>query len=134
MMRPFLGAPKLAANRGMTAMKSHLRLPGAVIAALALASAASPALAQSAPPYGYWSTADGGERLLITQSAQCSLADGQGRITVSGSCSWNASYGGGILTIMSAQNYRPAPIYFNVVWVNATTITVEGDTFYKRAG
>ena len=84
------------------------------------------------PPYGFWTTANGFEQLLITQSAQCSLADRNGRPTTSGSCSWNASYAGGILTIMSSKLYKPAPIYFNVVWVNQTTISVNGDIFYQR--
>jgi len=33
---------------------------------------------------------------------------------------------------MSNQLYRPAPIYFNVVWVNQGVITVQGDVFYRR--
>jgi hypothetical protein len=64
----------------------------------------------------------------VTQGGQCSLADGNGQPTTSGSCSWNATYGG-ILTIMSDQLYRPGPVYFNVVWVDNTTIKVEGDVF-----
>lgn len=105
---------------------------GAALAGLALAAAATAAHAQSAPPFGFWTTADGSEQLLITQSAQCSLADRYGRPTTSGSCSWNPSYAGGILTIMSSQLYKPAPIYFNVIWVNQTTIKVNGDVFYRR--
>ena len=75
---------------------------GAALAGLTLAAAATAAHAQAPPPYGFWTTADGAEQLLITQSAQCSLADRNGRPTTSGSCSWNASYAGGILTIMSS--------------------------------
>jgi len=112
----------------------RLAMAASALAASALGLAATPALAQSAPPVGFWTTADGSEQLLITQSGQCSLADRYGRPTTSGSCSWNASYAGGILTIMSAQLYRPAPIYFNVIWVNQNTIRVEGDVFYRRAG
>ena len=112
-------------------MMKQLRI-AALAAAMVMTAAA--AHAQSAPPIGFWVTADGGERLLITQSGQCSLANAYGQIITSGPCSWNSSYGGGILTVMSQQTYRPAPVYFNVVWVNATTIRVEGDVFYKRAG
>ena len=97
-----------------------------------LLSGAGPAHAQAAPPIGFWVTQDGGERLLITAGGECSLADGNGRITTSGSCSWNSTSRGGILTIMSNQLYRPAPIYFNVVWVNQGVITVQGDVFYRR--
>ena len=100
--------------------------------AATLVFAPRPALAQSAAPVGFWSTADGGEQLLITQSGECSLADRYGRPTTSGSCSWNSSYAGGILTIMSNQLYRAAPIYFNVVWVNQGVIRVQGDVFYRR--
>jgi hypothetical protein len=52
--------------------------------------------------------------------------------TTSGPGKWNPSSRGGILTIMSSQTYRPAPVYFNVVWVNQSTITVEGDVFYRQ--
>jgi hypothetical protein len=85
----------------------------------------------SAAPVGFWSTGNGAEQLLISQSG-CSLANGAGVPTTSGPCSWNASSRGGILTIMSSQTRRPAPVYFNVVWVNQSTITVEGDVFYRR--
>lgn len=114
-------------------MKQSWARAGAAIGAMLLVGAASAAHAQSAPPIGFWSTDDGSERLLITQSGMCSLADRNGRPTTSGPCSWNSSYGGGILTVMSQQTYRPAPIYFNVVWINAT-ISVQGDVFHKRAG
>ena len=30
------------------------------------------------------------------------------------------------------QLVHPAPIYYNVVWVNAKQITVYGDVFYKQ--
>lgn len=94
--------------------------------------AAGAAHAQAAPPFGFWATADGSEQLMVTQSGMCSLADRNGRPTTSGSCSWNATYAGGILTIMSSQLYRPAPIYFSVIWVNQNTIKVQGDVFYRR--
>ena len=110
------------------------KLASAAIAAMTLTFAAAPALAQAAAPVGFWVTQDGSEQLLITQNGQCSLADRNGRPTTSGSCSWNSTSRGGILTIMSQQLYRPAPIYFNVVWMNQNTISVEGDVFYRRAG
>jgi hypothetical protein len=99
------------------------------IMAILLGVSAHLAVAQSPPPFGFWAT-NSGETLLVSAS-QCSLAL-NGKITTSGSCSWNATYAGGILTIMSNQLYRPAPVYFNVIWVNQQTITVNGDTFSRR--
>ncbi len=87
--------------------------------------------AEASPPVGFWTTITGSEQLLVSQSG-CSLANAAGVPTTSGPCSWNPSSRGGILTIVSSQTRRPAPVYFNVVWVNQSTITVEGDVFYRR--
>jgi hypothetical protein len=104
------------------------------VAALSLVGLAGAAHAQGAPAQvGVWSTQDGSENLTVTQGAACALTDRNGRPTTSGSCSWTAHAAGGILTIMSAQLYRAAPIYFSVVWVNQNTITVDGDTLYRRS-
>ncbi|MCV7199074.1 hypothetical protein [Mycobacterium angelicum] len=86
----------------------------------------------AAAPVGFWATANGSEQLLVSASG-CSLANGAGVPTTSGPCKWNPSSRGGILTIISSQTRRPAPVYFNVVWVNQSTITVEGDVFYRRS-
>jgi hypothetical protein len=113
-------------------MKITARSLGPAIAGLALAGLATAAHAQGAPaPIGVWSTANGSEQLTVTQTGACALT-APGRGVISGSCSWRASAQGGILTIMSAQNYQPAPIYFNVVWVNQNTISVDNDVFYRR--
>ncbi|OBI79073.1 hypothetical protein A9X01_26610 [Mycobacterium asiaticum] len=85
----------------------------------------------AAAPVGFWTTGNGSEQLLVSQSG-CSLANAAGVPTTSGPCSWNASSNGGILTIISSQTRRPSPVYFNVLWVNQSTITVEGDVFYRR--
>lgn len=85
----------------------------------------------AAAPVGFWITGNGSEQLLVSQSG-CSLANAAGVPTTSGPCSWNASSNGGILTIISSQTRRPAPVYFNVLWVNQSTITVEGDVFYRQ--
>jgi len=92
------------------------------------------AFAQSQMPFGYWTTAHGEETLLISNSG-CKLdGSARGRMeTVSvGACSWRPSSRGGILTIMSTMTYRPAPVYFNVVWINKSQISVQGDIFYRR--
>lgn len=87
--------------------------------------------AEASAPVGFWTTSTGSEQLLVSQSG-CSLANGAGVPTTSGPCSWNPSSRGGILTIVSSQTRRPAPVYFNVLWVDQSTITVEGDVFYRR--
>ena len=84
-----------------------------------------PALAQAPAPFGFWMT-QSGETLLITQQGECSQGL-NGSITVAGRCTWNSSSRGGILTI-----YGNGPVYYNVVWVNQTTITVWGDVFTLR--
>jgi hypothetical protein len=103
-----------------------------VLASALLAASVGVGNAESPPPFGFWTTPDGSEQLLVTQGGQCSLADGSGQITTSGSCSWNGSSGGGILTVMSDQQFQRAPVYFNVIWVNVTPINVNGDPFYLR--
>jgi len=97
---------------------------GAVI----LAAAASPAFAQAAPPVGVWQTADRSE-MLVVSNGTCRFT--AGRQLIIGRCGWQASSRGGILTIMNQTNYRPAPIRYSVVWINATTISVFGDVFHK---
>jgi len=89
------------------------------------------AVAQGAPaPIGYWTTDDGSETLLIEQSGTCKFAGG--KLVILGRCSWNPSSRGGILTIMNVYNYKPAPIYYNIVWVDRRTIRVYGDVFHRR--
>jgi hypothetical protein len=89
-----------------------------------------PAHAQAPPPIGTWANQTG-EVLVVLASGQCQLGV-NGTVTTSGACSWNPSYAGGILTVISQELRTPAPVYFNVVWVNQTTITVNGDVLTKR--
>ena len=110
-------------------IKKCIAAAGFVIGALAVSTGV--AHADAAAPVGFWTTQNGSEQLLVSQSG-CSLANAAGVPTTSGPCKWNPSSRGGILTVMSSQTYRPAPVYFNVVWVNQSTITVEGDVFYRR--
>ena len=97
--------------------------------ALVLAAAASPALAQASPPVGVWQTPNHGEMLVVMSNGTCRFT--AGRQLIIGRCGWQASSRGGILTIMNQTNYKPAPIRYSVVWINATTITVFGDVFHK---
>jgi hypothetical protein len=39
---------------------------------------------------------------------------------------------GGILTIMNTNQFQPAPIYENIVWINRSSISVWGDVFIRR--
>ena len=111
-------------------LKKCVAATGLVIGALAVSPGVAHADAAAAP-VGFWTTQYGSEQLLVSQSGY-SLANAAGVPTTSGPCKWNPSSRGGILTIISSQTYRPAPVYFNVVWVNQSTITVEGDVFYRR--
>jgi hypothetical protein len=112
-------------------VKAKKYVAAAGLAAGLLATSTGVAHAAASAPLGFWTTRDGSEQLLVSQSG-CSLANAAGVPTTSGPCNWNPSSRGGILTIMSSQTRRPAPVYFNVVWVNESTITVEGDVFYRR--
>ena len=107
-----------------------------LIAPLCLLLCAVPldARAQAVPPIGQWSTADGHERLLVTRNGYCDFAaEGpSGQTHILGSCSWRSSSRGGILTIMNTNQFKPAPIYENIVWINDRSISVWGDVFYRR--
>lgn len=112
-------------------VKKYLAAAGLVIGLLTVSTGIANASGVAAP-VGFWVNGSGSEQLLVSQNG-CSLANAAGVPTTSGACSWNASSRGGILTIMSSQTRRPSPVYFNVIWVNQSTITVEGDVFYRRA-
>ena len=106
-----------------------------LIVLLSLVLTVSPgiALAQTtAPvPLGFWTTADGGERLLVQPGAFCSFVATAGT-NVGGNCGWTPSSRGGILSIWYSTIGGPAQVQFNVVWINETTISVWGDVFYRR--
>src|SRR3954468_23665777 len=100
---------------------------GALVALLLPAAA----MAQSAPPIGLWATADGSEQLYVGNDGQCMLSVG-GTPSSAGACSWDATYSGGILTVMSTMTYQPAPVYFNITYIDQGTISVEGDVMTRR--
>jgi len=89
------------------------------------------ARAQAAPsPIGTW--ANQTEGLVVQQSGACAFLF-NGKVTSSGTCKWeNASAKGGILDLQYPMPLAPGHIYWSVVWVNQTTITVNGDVFYKK--
>ncbi|ODQ99092.1 hypothetical protein BST27_22300 [Mycobacterium intermedium] len=115
-------------------MKKSVAVAG-LVAGLAtglFAASAGIAHANASAPVGFWVNQTGSEQLLVSANG-CSLADGAGIPTTSGPCSWNPSSNGGILTILSSRTRTPSPVYFNVLWINQTTISVYGDVFYRRA-
>jgi len=92
------------------------------------------AAAQEAPPpIGYWTTERGDETLYVSENGLCKYEGPSAGILVVGNCSWQATSRGGILTIVTTGGPRPAPVYYNIVWINQTTISVWGDIFYRRA-
>ena len=95
------------------------------------AMAAVPVLAQAYAPIGYWTTADNGERLSVEANAQCSF-EATGGAPFGGNCTWQSTSRGGILSVYYSTIAGPAAVRWSVVWVNQTTITVDGDTFYRR--
>ena len=92
---------------------------------------AGPVLAQAYAPIGYWTTADNGERLSVEANSQCSF-EATGGAPFGGNCTWQSTSRGGILSIYYSTIGGPAAVRWSVVWVNQTTITVNGDVFYRR--
>ena len=90
-----------------------------------------PAQAQAAVPVGFWVTADGGERLLVQSNAQCSFA-ATGAAAWGGSCTWDSTSRGGILSVWYGTIAGPAAVRWSVVWVDQSTITVNGDVFHRQ--
>ena len=95
----------------------------------AIGMSALSALAQSAPaPVGVWYS-DAGETMVIGQTCQI---EANGTVGAIGSCSWDPSSNGGILTIMNVNAYQPAPVYFNIVWIDDSSFSISGDVFHRR--
>jgi hypothetical protein len=89
------------------------------------------ARAQTAPaPIGNW--ANQTEGLVVQQNGACAFLL-NGKVTSSGTCSWeNASAKGGILDMQYPMPLAPGHIRWSVIYVNQTTITLDGDVFYKK--
>jgi len=106
-----------------------MRLRTAIAALALFYSAAS--FAQSAPPpVGNWQS-QSNEILSVSPNGYCEFGI-NGTYTTYGACSWNATARGGVLTIINVTTYKPAPVYFNVQWIDNDTISVFGDTFYRQ--
>ena len=87
-----------------------------------------PAQAQAPMPFGRWRTSPPGEEMLINKDGTCAMFY-QGTVSAQGVCTWNPSSKGGILTLTYPMPLEPGKIYWSVVWINRTTITIQGDTF-----
>ena len=103
----------------------------AVFVALACALCPSPVQAQSPPPIGHWATSPPGEDLYVYQNGTCAFLY-RGRVQQQGRCSWNSTSRGGILTITYPMPLEPGKVRYNIVWINARTISVFGDIMHRQ--
>lgn len=109
-------------------MRGSIRLGAAAATAL---SALGTAAAQSAPPFGYWEEESGGQYLnWSTTDGACSFA-ANGTVTA-GICDWQPTSTGGVLTLTYQWTIAPGHLYFNVLWQDQDTITIEGFVFHKK--
>ena len=103
----------------------------AVLVVALMIGMASWARAESAAPIGRWIGENTGDQIVFNQGGKCSVS---GMVNVEGTCQWKATTStGGILTL----NYvhvlpEPAHIYYNVTWINPSTILVNSVERFKR--
>jgi len=88
--------------------------------------------AQAAPPpIGVWGNKT--EGLVVQQSRTCGFLV-NGKVAYSGTCYWEMpSARGGILDLTYPMPLAPGHIRWSVIYVNQTTITLDGDVFYKKS-
>ena len=88
--------------------------------------------AQSAPPpIGVWGNKT--EGLVVQQSGTCGFLV-NGKVAYTGTCHWEVPTArGGILDMVYPMPVAPGHIRWSVVWINQTTITVDGDVFSKKS-
>jgi hypothetical protein len=90
----------------------------------------SEARAQASPPFGTWGSTAGPATFFVSPQ-NCFFESRLYNFRILGTCSWNPSSNGGILTIFNVYQNN-APFYYNVVYVNATTISIEGEIFERQ--
>ena len=95
----------------------------------ALLGGSAPVLAQAPPPLGHWRSGTSTAQLYVYPNGNCAFL---GTRPVQGTCTWSGTSRGGILTLIYPMPLEPGKIYFNVVWVNQTTISVFGELFYRQ--
>jgi hypothetical protein len=90
------------------------------------------ASAQAAPaPIGNW--ANKTEGLVVEQNGTCGFYL-NGQLRFSGTCKWETpSAKGGILDLQYPMPLTPGHVRWSVIYVNQTTITLDGDVFTKKA-
>lgn len=90
------------------------------------------ARAQAAPPpIGVWGNKT--EGLVVQQSGTCGFLV-NGKVAYSGTCRWETpSARGGILDLVYPMPLAPGHIRWSVIYVNQTTITLDGDVFNKKS-
>ena len=97
--------------------------------AAAVGGAAARAEAQLAPaPAGTWQSPSSGAELIVRADGSCALVGVQ---PIAGTFSWNATPRGGVLSIVYPTPHEPGRLSFDVTWVDASTITVEGEQFMR---
>lgn len=85
----------------------------------------------SPPPIGVW--ANKTEELVVQQNGACGFLV-NGKPKWSGTCRWETpSARGGILDLEYPYVTQPGHIRWSVIWVNQTTITLDGDPFSKKS-
>jgi hypothetical protein len=105
----------------------------ALCAMLALLLVGVVARAQNAAaPIGVWYDQGKVNSLVVEQNGTCGFLN-RGKAKWSGTCTWAASARGGILTLTYPMPLHPGRIRWSIVWINPTTITVAGESFYKGA-
>jgi hypothetical protein len=105
------------------------------LAPVAFAAAAlfAPQLAhaQSPAPIGVWQGLSSGDYLTIQSNGSCAA---RGTVNVAGTCTWKATSAGGILTMTYPWTIAPGHIYWNIIWINRTTILVNSVERFVRRG
>jgi hypothetical protein len=91
------------------------------------------ARAQAAPPpIGNWVNVNKTNGLVVEQNGTCGFLV-NGKAKWSGTCTWETpSARGGILDLTYPMPLQPGHIRWSVIWVNQTTITLDGESFYKQ--
>ena len=91
------------------------------------------AIAQAAPPIGNWVNVNKTNGLVVEQNGVCGFLV-NGKAKWSGTCRWETpSAKGGILDLQYPMPLQPGHIRWSVIYVNQTTITLDGEAFYKQA-
>jgi hypothetical protein len=86
----------------------------------------------SAPPIGNWVNQNKSNGLVVMQNGTCGFLV-NGKPKWSGTCRWETpSAKGGILDLQYPMPLEPGHIRWSVIWVNQTTITLDGEAFYKQ--